>query len=122
MAKLIEWSKEQEKAWSKWVSSRPRVIQELCKKYPPCNLYQLKKSDHRVTLYSYSEDGTMTVNVTGEYNTVIFDRQAFGIKPEDLEECDLPITEEAPGTVLTDEEDVEKFIDYIRPSLLADRN
>jgi len=110
MAKVIEWSKEQEKAWNEWVSSRPQIIQDLCKRFPPYNLYRLKKSDNKVTLYSYEEDGTMTVNVTGEYNVVMFNRQVFGISPDDLEECDLPSPEEATGTVLTDKEDVEKHI------------
>jgi len=122
MAKIIEWSEEQEKAWEDWVSTRPQIIKDLCKRFPPYNLYRLKNSGHRVTLYSYSENGTITVNVTGEYNAVMFDRQVFGIKPEDLKECDLPGTDEEIGTVLTVEEDVEEFIDIVRPSVLADRN
>ena len=122
MAKIIEWSEEQEKAWEDWVSTRPQIIQDLCERFPPYNLYRLKSSGHRVTLYSYSEDGTITVNVSGEYNAVTFDRQVFGIKPEDLEECDLPGTDEWIGTVLTGEEDVKEFIDRVRPSVLADRN
>ena len=122
MAKIIEWSEEQEKAWEDWVSTRPQIIKDLCKRFPPYNLYRLKNSGHRVTLYSYSENGTITVNVTDEYNAVMFDRQVFGIKPEDLKECDLPGTDEEIGTVLTVEEDVEEFIDIVRPSVLADRN
>ncbi len=98
------------KAWEDWVSTRPLIIQELCNKFPPNKLYRLKKSGHRVTLYSYSEDGTMTVIVSGEYNAVMFDRQVFGIKPEDLEECDLPCKDEILGAVLTKDEDVRAFI------------
>lgn len=76
----------------KWVNSRPLVVQELCKKFPPDRLYRLKTSDHKVTIYSYSENETMTVTVTMEYNPlIVFERQIFGIKPEDLEECDLMI-------------------------------
>ena len=122
MAKVIEWSKEQKKAWEEWVASRPQIIKDLCDLYPPYNLYRLKSSGHRVTLYSYSEDGTVTVNVSGEYNAVMFDWQVFGIKPEDLEECDLPKHDEVLGTALAEEEDVIKFVDRIRPSILANRN
>ena len=56
----------------------------------------MKSTGHRVTMYSYSENGTVTVNVTGDYNVVVFERQVFGISPDDLEECDLP----APGEFL----------------------
>ena len=122
MAKIIEWSEEQEKTWEDWVSTRPQIIKDLCKRFPPYNIYRLKDSGHRVTLHSYSEDGTITVNVSGEYNAVMFDRQVFGISQENLEECDLPGADEAIGTFLTEEEDVKKFIDRVRPSVLADRN
>jgi len=122
MAKIIEWNEKQKQEWDEWVSSRPEIIQDLCKRFPPYNLYRLKNSGHRVTLYSYSEDGTMTVNVSGEYNAVMFDRQVFGIKPDNLVECDLPKSDEPTGTLLTEEEDVEEFIDRVRPSVLADRN
>uniref|UniRef100_A0A6M3JIW3 Uncharacterized protein n=1 Tax=viral metagenome TaxID=1070528 RepID=A0A6M3JIW3_9ZZZZ len=122
MAKIIEWSEEQEKAWEDWVSTRPQIIKDLCKRFPPYNIYRLNNSGHKVTIYSYSEDGTITVNVSGEYNAVMFDRQVFGIRPENLEECDLPGTDEVIGSFLTEEEDVKKFIDMVRPSVLADRN
>ena len=122
MAKVIEWSKDQKKAWEEWVSARPQIIKDLCNRFPPYNLYRLKGSGHRVTLFSYSEEGTMTVNVSGEYNAVIFDRQVFGIKPNDLQECDLPEPDEVIGTFLTEEEDVNEFVDHVRPSVLADLN
>ncbi len=122
MAKIIEWDQQQKDEWSEWVKSRPEIVQDLCKRFPPYNLYKLKSTGHKVTLYSYSENGTLTVNVSGEYNAVVFDRQVFGIKPEDLEECDLPNPEESVGAMLTEKEDVKKWVDYIRPSVLANRN
>ena len=64
-----------------------------------------------------SEDGTLTVNITGEYNFVTFDRQVFGIKPEDLEECDLPGKGEPVGTVLTGTKEIDDFIDKIRDTI-----
>jgi hypothetical protein len=110
MAKVFEFDDEGLARWNAWVASRPPVIQEMCRRLPPNLLYRLKSSDHRVTLLSYSEDGTVTVSVTGEYNLVPFDRQVFGIKPEDLEECELP-NGELLGTVLVQDVDVSAFID-----------
>lgn len=108
-------------AWNEWVRTRPPVIQEMCALLPPDRLYLLKTSGNRVTLISYSEDRTVTVAVTGEYNVVAFERQVFGIKPEDLEECDLPTDDEPMGTMLTEREDVDVFMDAIRPLVLSDR-
>jgi hypothetical protein len=86
-----------EEAFNEWLESRPEVIKELAKLLPPGRLYRLKTSNHRCTLHSYNEDRTVTVNVTGEYNRVLFSRSVFGIKPEDLEECDLPGPDEDLG-------------------------
>ena len=101
-------------AWDAWVASRPPVVQELCALLPPDRLYLLKTSGHRVTLLSYSEDRTVTVAVTGAFNALTFERQVFGIKPEDLEECDLPGDDEPLGAILTEREDVDAFIDAVR--------
>lgn len=106
-----------ETEWNKWVESRPPIIQDLCKRFPPTKLYRLISSSHKVTIHSYSEDGTMTVNVTGQYNYVAFDRQVFGIKPEELEECELPAPGELLGTALTEDENIEDVIQYLRNSL-----
>jgi hypothetical protein len=121
MARIIEWTKKQQRQWDKWVSSRPPIIQDLCKRLPPYNLYLLKTSDHKVTIYSYSENGTLTVNVTGKYNAMIFDRQVFGIKPDDLEECDMPRMDEPVGTLLIKKKDVETFIDMVRPAIVGNK-
>lgn len=111
MAKIRELDDE---AWQEWVSGRPESVQRVCAKLPPDRLYMLKTNGHRVTIESYSEDGTMTVNVTGEYNRVIFDRSVFGIKPEDLEECDLPGEDEDNGAMLTDDNSISAFIDMTK--------
>lgn len=111
MAKIYELD---EAAWSEWVATRPESVQKLCRQLPPDRLYRLKTSGHRVTLYSYSEDGTLTVVVSGEYNAVTFGRKVFGIKPEDLEECELPQPGEPLGEMLTDPKDVEAFCATIR--------
>lgn len=116
--KRCEWTKEQKQEWEKWLSERPPQIRELAQKFPPDKLYLLKTSNHRVYPISYSEDGTLTVVVSGQYNVVMFDRNVFGINPNDLEECDLPDENESLGTVLTEEEDVESYIDTVRPIVL----
>ena len=121
MAKLPEMEMNT-KAWDEWVASRPPVVQDLCRRFPPDRLYRIKSSGHRCTLVSYSEDGTMKVNVTGQYNFVTFDRQVFGIKPDDLEECDLPGKDEHLGTALTEQGDIDALIDVMRPAVLANRN
>ena len=100
MAKWIEWTDDQREAWAEWDASRPPVIQDMIARFPYDELYRLKSSGHRVTLYSYSEDGTMTVNVTGEFNFVAFDRRVFGIKPDDLEPCELPLPGERNMTMI----------------------
>ena len=100
-----------QEAWSEWIDSRPKIIQDICKKLPPNRLYRMKSTGQRVYIYSYSEDGTVTVDITGQYNFITFDRQVFGIDPDNLEECDLPDDNEPLGTMLTEEDDVRDFVD-----------
>ena len=99
MAKLYEFTEDQSKAWQEWVATRPPVIQKMCERLAPNRLYRLNSSGHRVTVYSFSEDGTVTVDVSGKYNALFCDRRVFGIKPEDLEECGLPGPEECIGYI-----------------------
>lgn len=82
-----------------WLSSRPKAIQDLAAQLPPDRLYLLKKAGHRCTIHSYSEDGTVTVHVTGDYNLVVYGRKVFGVVPADLEECDLPPADAPRGTL-----------------------
>lgn len=86
-----------EQALAAWVAERPPSIQKMVASHPPNRLYLLKSSNHRVTIYSYCENGTVTVNVTGEYNRVLFGRRVFGISLDDLVECDLPGLDEPLG-------------------------
>lgn len=96
MAKVFELSEE----FASWASSRPQVVQDLIASHPPDRLYRIKSSGHRCTICSYNEHGTITVNITGDYNCVLFDREVFGIDPKSLEECDLPAEHELLGTFL----------------------
>jgi len=100
------------KSWDKWVKSRPKNIQILCKKLPPDRLYKIKSTGQRVTILSYSEDNTVKVDITGEYNLLPFNREVFGIQPDDLEECDCP-EEEILGVTLTNKE-AEDYINNLK--------
>ena len=111
MAKIAELD---EQVWANWVATRPKVVQDLCKKFRPDTLYLLKTSNQRVTICAYSEDGTMSVDVSGDYNALVFDREVFGVKPEHLEECDLPSKSEVLGTLLTDPENVKDYVNSLR--------
>ena len=80
-----------EAAFQEWLADRPEVVQNMAKVFRPDRLYRLKTSDHCVTIHAYCEDGTLEVAVTNEYNPyVLFERMVFGVKPENLEECDPP--------------------------------
>ena len=116
MAKIEGFDEE---GMKEWLLTRPQVIQDMAKLIPPGRLYRLHDGGRRVFPYSYNENGTLTVVVSGEYNLVVFERNVFGIKPEDLEECDLPGPEEEVGVVLTDNEDVDAFIEANRKDILA---
>lgn len=108
MAKIRELTGE----WHKWIKTRPLVIQELAKRIPSDRLYLLKTSNHRVEIYGYVEDNTLIVSVLGKWNKVMFERNVFGIKPEDLEECDLPLSDEKVGVMLTQEEG-EQYVERL---------
>jgi hypothetical protein len=111
MANITDPTPEQKSGWDAWVSERPCSVREVIQKYAlaPWKLYRLKSSGHRVTLYSVDEpeDGsfpTLKVDVSGRYNMLSFERRVFGIKPDDLEECELPSGAEPLGAVLTHDE------------------
>ncbi len=108
-------------SWYEWVKTRPECIRVLCERFTPDRLYRLKSTGSRVTIYSYSEDNTLTVDITGDYNAHMMDRRVFGINPDDLEECDLPAEDEILGAVLTDDADIEAFVDMVRPAILEAR-
>ncbi len=105
---------EDEEGWQEWVESRPPCVRELIKQLPPDRLYRLDGDGHRVLIHSYNEDGTVCVDVSGDYNFVIFERSVFGVNPADLEECDLPSANEPCGVALTDDQQVESYCEEHR--------
>jgi hypothetical protein len=114
---VAKFTEIDEVAWAEWVSTRPACVQELCRRLPPNRLYRY--NGYRVTLYSYSEDNTVTVDISGEFNCVIFERHVFGVSPDDLEECDLPTEGEVTGALLTEDEDIEAHLEMLRGKLAA---
>lgn len=99
-----EPTEDQRASWEEWVSARPGALRALIAKFgfEPWKLYRLKTSKHRVTIHSFDEEAsetfTLRVNVTGEFNFVAMERCVFGIKPVDLEECELPGPDELLGS------------------------
>ena len=100
-----------------WLAGRPPQVRAVAERFRPWELYRLKTSKHRVIVLSFGEtmDGRveLTVLVSGQFNAVMFDRQVFGINPDDLEPCELPTEDEVLGTMMTPEE-VDENIDALR--------
>jgi hypothetical protein len=126
MANFREVTPEMIQHWDEWVSTRPEVVRKIAEKLKPWELYWLPCGDghplggHRVTIHSISEDGTVTVDVTGDFNKIMFGRRVFGIDPADLTPCDLPPPDEELGEVLTQEEandNLDAMRVMVRPDL-----
>ena len=115
MARFVEPSSGEVAAWDEWLVGRPLCIREVASRFDPWTLYRFGVSGHRVTILSFSEGPpvSLTVYVSGRFNFVAFERDVFGVRPEDLVECDLPGVGERVGVVLSDGE-VEENIDGLR--------
>ena len=120
--RITEPTKRQERAWKKWVASRPPHIRAVAERFEPWSLYRLE-GGHRVTIASFGEheDGTVTLTVTVSalYNLVMFERQVVGVKPESLTPCDLPRDGELTGAMLSPTE-ADECMDEIRLSVRPD--
>jgi len=110
MAKFMETTPEMEAEYVAWAESRPESIREIARRLKPWELYTLKGTQtlagiqQRVTMHSISEDGTVTVHVTGQFNKIDHGRSVFGVNPADLEPCDLPKEGEDLGEEMTQEQ------------------
>jgi len=74
-----------DREWEEWLSTRPQVIQDMADATPPWHEYLLKTTGQTVRLHSYSEDGTVTVDVISPPNLLGDLPTVFGIDPSDLE-------------------------------------
>lgn len=122
--RVIEPTEEELIAYRQWVDTRPLAVRILAQRFDPWSLYRFKPSGHRVTVLSFDEriDGTvtLTVLVSGQYNAVLFERNVFGVRPDDLESADVPHPDERTGAVLTHEQvahNIETLRVYARPDL-----
>lgn len=118
MAKICEIDQAE---WEAWVDGRPQEVRRLCQVFPPDRLYRMKSTGHRVVICSYSENGTVMVDVLAAYNRLTFERTVFGVKPEDLEECELPGEGEELGALLTEPKAIENFLDEVREQNMKDQ-
>jgi hypothetical protein len=64
-----------------------------------------------VTVYSFNENGTVTVKIGADFNHVLFERQVFGVAPEDIEPCEIP---DKSGSAMLSSEEVGDNIDVLR--------
>jgi len=99
MAFYFDPAPEQIAGWNEFVESRPPAVREVARRFSPWKLYRL--GPDRCTIYSFSEGSpvTMTVNIAGEFNLLLVERSVFGVKPEQLTECDLPLPGERIGVI-----------------------
>jgi hypothetical protein len=108
MAELYELDQTE---WAKWLAKLPADVREIAERLPNNRLYRMKSTGQRVTIHSYSDGGTVCVDVTGKYNLIQFARRVFGIPVTDLEECSVPGEAEPVGEVLTSQDAVDQFIE-----------
>ena len=87
----VLWTKRNRAAWEAWVAERPASVRALCRRFPPNRHYWLDPPGQVVSVLSYNEAGTLTVLVDpadNPHRLMLFARQVFGIRPEDLHELD----------------------------------
>jgi hypothetical protein len=76
---------------SKWYKELSDVVRKRVDAYPPTKKYRMKQTGRIVTIVSYDEEknggcNSVTVDIShDENNRLLFERQVFGVKFEDLE-------------------------------------
>jgi hypothetical protein len=104
---------EEEREYRDWIASKSEKVKAVAERFDPWSLYRMKSTGHRVILYSFDEqkggEVTLTVTVSGDFNTVFFERNVFGINPDDLEPCEPPLPNENLGTFL-DQDEAREFL------------
>ena len=115
MTQLFDMDEATQREWDVWVSERPPEVQALARRFYPNILYRIKSTGQRVSIQGYNENGTLRVNVSSEHNLVFFERDVFGVSPDDLEEADLPGPDERVGALFENPDDISEAIDVLRP-------
>ncbi len=117
MARWCEPTKKQEKGWKTWVQKRPPNVRAVAERFELWSLYRMAPTGSRVTIASFgeAEDGTVTLTVTisAQFNMVMFERNVFGVNPDDLTPCELPAADEPLGAMMTPQ-DVDDNMDVLR--------
>lgn len=83
MSTSPQMSETQRKVLDEWLADRPQVIKDLAYAYPP-DCYTFNDTGQHGVLYSYDEDGTITVNTTALGFLPV---QVFGVNPANLTRC-----------------------------------
>lgn len=106
MANYFEPDEEQQAGYAAWVAERPPHVRVVAERFQPWGLYRMKSTGHRVIVLSFGESEdqsvTLTVHISADFNHLMFERQVFGINPDDLEPCDLPAPDEPTGASSVD--------------------
>lgn len=119
MALHMEWTDEHEQIWQEWLSDRPAVIRDLATRFHPAKLYLLKTTGQKGTIESFGEDGTIRMQFDGRFCKVVFAKSVFGLKPDDIEECELPGPDEEVGNYCEENDiDPDEIIPEIRAKMI----
>jgi hypothetical protein len=94
LTKIEGWTAKEKKEWNDKVKAHPKHVRDVASKLDPWKLYRLRSTGQRVIIIGFNESEnkeiTVRVWVNAKYNTSPFERNVFGIDPNDIEECDLP--------------------------------
>jgi hypothetical protein len=95
MARVMQPTEKQQRAWERWVRKRPKAVREVAERFDPWSLFLLKSTGDRVVIIGFGErkdsPTTLDVAVLNDFNPeVLIDRNVFGVPPDDLEPCDPP--------------------------------
>lgn len=77
--------------FAEWLRGRPQSIKDLAQKLPPNERYRIVQTGQHCSLYSYFENGTVSVTVDGHDHKALAAMNmlqpfnVFGLKPTDLE-------------------------------------
>ena len=101
LTKIEGWTAKEKKEWNGKVKKQPKHVRDIASKLDPWKLYRLKSTGDRVIVLGFNEGEengvTVRVEINAKYNLVPFERNVFGIDPNDIEECDLPGPNERLG-------------------------
>ena len=75
--------KSKRQKFKQWANMRPATVRCIIRTIKPWHIYRIKDTGQIGTIYSYCENGTITVRTSDLTGLVPF--KVFGLKPSDLE-------------------------------------